>query len=97
MAYTSPRQWLNLLRSRPGSRFTDLGQAGNVLDATGSWMQRNSANPDRDWRDILAEGEQRRQQSESYGTPGSAISQVGGVGARVAINRQLGERAIPTY
>ncbi len=81
MAYTSPRQWLNLLRSRPGSRFTDLGQAGNVLDATGSWMQRNSANPDRDWRDILAEGEQRRQQSESYGTPGSAISQVGGGGS----------------
>ena len=77
MAYTSPRQWLDLLRRKPGARFTDLGPAGNVLDATGDFMQRNSANPGRDWRSILAEGEQRRQQSESYRTPGSAISQVG--------------------
>ena len=77
MAYTSPRQWLDLLRRKPGARFTDLGPAGNVLDATGDFMQRSSANPGRDWRSILAEGEQRRQQSESYGTPGSAISQVG--------------------
>ena len=77
MAYTSPRQWLDLLRRKPGARFTDLGPAGNVLDATGDFMQRNSANPGRDWRSILAEGEQRRQQSASYRTPGSAMSQVG--------------------
>jgi len=77
MAYTSPRQWLDLLRRKPGARFTDLGPAGNVLDATGDFMQRSSANPGRDWRSILSEGEQRRQQSESYRTPGSAISQVG--------------------
>ena len=75
MAYTSPRQWLDLLRSKPGSRFTDLGPAGKVLDATGGFMQRNSANPGRDWRSIMAEGDQRRQQSEAYG--GSAISQAG--------------------
>ena len=79
MAYTSPRQWLDLLRRRPGSRFTDLGPAGNVLDATGGFMQRNSANPGRDWRSIMAEGEQRLQQSEAYGTPRSAISQTGTV------------------
>lgn len=77
MAYTSPRQWLDLLRRKPGARFTDLGPAGSVLEQTGDFLQRSSANPGRDWRSILAEGEQRRQQSESYGTPGSAISQVG--------------------
>ena len=77
MAYTSPRQWLDLLRRKPGARFTDLGPAGNVLDATGDFMQRNSANPGRDWRSILAEGDQLRHQSESYRTPVSAISQVG--------------------
>ena len=77
MAYTSPRQWLDLLRRSPGSRFTDLGPAANVLDATGDFTQRSSANPGRDWRSIMAEGEQRRQQSASYGTPGSAISQPG--------------------
>ena len=96
MAYTSPRQWLDLLRRKPGARFTDLGPAGNVLDATGDFMQRNSANPGRDWRSILAEGEQRRQQSESYRTPGRPFHRLGWVGARVDFNRHLGKKAIPT-
>ena len=72
MAYTNPQQWLDLLRRRPGTRFTDLGPAGQILDATGPFLNRQGANPRRDWRSMMAEGEARRQSAPGYGTP-SAI------------------------
>ena len=71
MAYTNPQQWLDLLRSRPGTRMTDLGS--NVLEATGPFLNRQSASPQSDWRSMMNEGDTRRQQSAAYGTP-SAIS-----------------------
>ncbi len=77
MAYTSPRQWLDLLRRKPGARFTDLGPAETCSMRRVTSCSATVRTRGRDWRSILAEGEQRRQQSESYRTPGSAISQVG--------------------
>ena len=69
MAYTSPSQWLDLIRRRPGSRITGPmdGGPGGILNATGQFMQRNSANPTRSWREIAAEGAARRGASSAYG------------------------------
>lgn len=85
MAYTNPQQWLDLLRRRPGTRMTDLGTAGNVLDATGDFLNRQGADPRRDWRSMMAEGEARRQQSAAYGTP-SAIMGTTPPGAQRPVN-----------
>ncbi len=88
MAYTNPQQWLDLLRRRPGTRFTDLGPAGQILDATGPFLNRQGANPRRDWRSMMAEGEARRQSAPGYGTP-SAIRGASLPGARQPVGRSL--------
>ena len=88
MAYTNPQQWLDLLRRRPGTRMTDLGAAGNILNASGPFLNRQGASPQRDWRSMMAEGNARRQAASSYGAP-SAIQGASSSRAQQPVGRNL--------
>jgi hypothetical protein len=59
MSYTTPQQWLAMLRSHPNQRVTSFRDSGpgGILDATGGFATRSSVNPSRDWRTMLADFE----------------------------------------
>ena len=59
MSYTTPQQWLAMLRSHPNQRVTSFRDSGpgGILDATGGFATRSSVNPNRDWRTMLADFE----------------------------------------
>ena len=71
MSYTTPQQWLAMLRSHPNQRVTSFRDSGpgGILDATGGFATRSSVNPNRDWRTMLADFEAINSLRQPLGGP----------------------------